>query len=118
MNKRYFKAKQAGISNVDIFMVKETARKSAEKMEKQAIEKAFLLMLSIPLNVLVNDYWEKSAKKRIPKFIDDVISLYESLENGSVSYGELYEMLEEYSGIKLEAEWLTKRKNGEQNKKL
>lgn len=35
--------------------------------------------LAIPLNVLVNDYWEKSARKRIPKFIEDVISLYEAV---------------------------------------
>ena len=49
--------------------MKEVAKKEAKKMESDAVEKAFLYMLAIPLNVLVNDYWSKTAKKKVPKFI-------------------------------------------------
>jgi hypothetical protein len=56
--------------------------------------------------VLVNDYWEKSARKRIPKFIEDVISLYEAVQKGVVSEQQLADLLDEYAGVKIEADWL------------
>lgn len=107
---RYFKAKQAGMSNLEILATKEAARKAAEKMEREAIEKAFVYMLAIPLNVLANDYWEKSAKKRIPKFIDDVISLFDSVQSGVVSNEQLIDLVKEYAGIELKTEWDKRRK--------
>ena len=42
------------------------------------------MMLVIPTNVLIADYWEKSAKKRIPKFVEDCINLYEAFLQGTV----------------------------------
>ena len=110
VRKQMNKAKRAGLSNVDLAMIRENARKTAQEatkeMEQRATEKAFLYMLAIPLNVLVNDYWEKSAKKRIPKFIEDCMSLYEAVQNGNVSDEELADLLYEYSGVKIEAEWM------------
>ena len=105
---RYKKAKRAGLSNIDIARMREIARKEAVKMEVQATEKAFLYMLAIPLNVLVNDYWAKSAKKRAPKFIEDVISLYEAVQQGVVKEKDLAELLEDMAGVKIDADWLKK----------
>ena len=62
--KQHIKARNMGMSNVDLLKIKESAKKAAQTMEKEATEKAFLYMLAIPLNVLFNDYWKKSAKKR------------------------------------------------------
>lgn len=103
------KARKAGISNVDLMKMKEVAKKEAKKMESDAVEKAFLYMLAIPLNVLVNDYWSKTAKKKAPKFIEDVISLYESVQAGVVTDEELVGLLNELAGVNVEAEWLKKR---------
>ena len=75
-------------------------------MEKEATEKAFLYMLAIPLNVLFNDYWQKSAKKRAPKFIEDVMSLYEAVQNGVVSDKQLADLLDELAGVKIDADWM------------
>ena len=75
-------------------------------MEKRAIEKAFLFMLAIPLNVLVADYWEKSAKKKLPKFINECQKLYDAVENGTVKPEELADLLEEYSGVNITAVWM------------
>ena len=109
-NNRIFKsmqkARKMGMSELDILRMRETARREAMKMQTEAIEKSFLYMLSIPLNVLVNDYWSKSAKKRAPKFIEDVVSLYESVQAGIVSDEELAGLLDDYAGIKIEAKWL------------
>ena len=106
-------ARQRGISNLDLLRMREIARKEAEKMENEATEKAFLYMLAIPLNVLVNDYWSKSAKKRAPKFIEDVISLYESVQEGVVTDQELADLLFDMAGVKIEADWLKGGKNDE-----
>ena len=78
-----------------------------DRIKKDAVAEAssigFLLMLAIPLEVLIGDgYWEKSAKKRLPKFLDDVLSLYDSWEKGVLTIEELREDLWEYGGIRLE----------------
>lgn len=109
MKNQINKARKAGISNVDLMRMKEVAKKEAKKMESDAVEKAFLYMLAIPLNVLINDYWSKTAKKKAPKFIEDVISLYESVQAGIVTDEELAGLLNELAGVNVEAEWLKKR---------
>ena len=85
-----------------------------EQVKKQArdeaVNVAFTLMLAIPLEVLIGEgYWEKSAKKRIPKFLDDVLSLYESWEKGVLSMEELREDLWNIGGIKLDTPRGTER---------
>lgn len=111
-HKQYIKAKQKGMSNVDILKMKEIAKREAIKMETEATDRAFLYMLAIPLNVLVNDYWSKTAKKRAKKFIEDVISLYDSVCEGVVSEKELSNLLEEMAGVKITADWLKGDNNG------
>jgi hypothetical protein len=98
--------RKMGFNNNQIGVVLESASKKAEELQRIATEKSFLYMLAIPLNVLVNDYWEKSARKRIPKFIEDVISLYEAVQKGVVSEQQLADLLDEYAGVKIEADWL------------
>lgn len=80
--------------------------RARRKAEDVALEKAFLYMLAIPLNVLVNDYWAKSAKKRAPRYIDEVIKLYEAVQDKIVSEEELAELLEDMAGVKITADWL------------
>lgn len=109
MKKQINRARKAGISNVDLMRMQEVAKKEAKKMEAEATDKAFLYMLAIPLNVLVHDYWSKTAKKKAPKFIEDVISLYESVQAGAVTDEELAGLLNELAGVNVEAEWLEKR---------
>lgn len=106
------KVKQKGMDNVELLRMREIARKEAEKMENQAIERAFLYMLAIPLNVLFHDYWKKSAKKRATKFIEEVISLYHSVQEGIVSDQELADLLYDLAGVKVEAKWLKGATNG------
>lgn len=111
------KAKKKGLSPLEVLHMQEIAKREALKMENEAIEKSFLFMLAIPLNVLVNDYWPKSSKKRAPKFIDDVISLYESVQDGVVTERELADLLKEYAGHTVNELWLQKieRKKNERS---
>ena len=104
IRKQNLRGKKAGLSAIDMCMIRECAKKQAEKMENRAIDNAFLYMLAIPLNVLVNDYWSKSAKKRAPKFINDVMSLYEAVQDGTVSKEELSDLLKDMAGIDVNEE--------------
>ena len=109
------KAKQQGMSNVDLLRMREIARVEANRMqeaaEKEALEKAFLLMLGIPLNILLHDYWKKSAKKRLPQFIKECISLYEAVEMGVVEFQDVSDLVYDLAGVRYEAEWMKCRKD-------
>lgn len=109
LKNQYNNARKSGLSNTDIAKMKEIAKKSAMQMEKDAVDKAFFYMLAIPLNVLANDYWSKTAKKKMPQFIKDVISLYDSVQEGVVSSEELASLLDDLAGVKVEADWLNKK---------
>lgn len=69
----------------------------------EAVDKAFILMLALPLEVLLSkEYWEKSAKKRLPKFMDEVLKLYQAYESGNIELKDMKDDLWEYGGIKVE----------------
>lgn len=72
----------------------------AEAVSK-ATNDAFMLMLAIPLEVLAFDYWPKSAHKRLPKFLDEVLGLYDAYEAGVLTLEELREDLYKYGGIQI-----------------
>ena len=77
-----------------------------DAMKKAAVDEAvstgFILMLSIPITVLHDKYWVKTASKKLPKFVDQCLDLYDSYNKGYVTFEELRETLWEEGGIKLE----------------
>lgn len=84
----------------------ETIRKQARD---EAVDIAITLMLALPLKVLKDKYWVKTAKRRLPKFLDTVLSLYDSWDKGVLTMEELREDLWNYGGIKIEAPKGTER---------
>lgn len=108
--KQIRKAQKSGLTNTDLWRMKEIAKKQAQSMQNEAIEKSFLFMLAIPLNVLVADYWPKAPKKKLKKFVNDVMSLYDSVQDGVVTPEELNDFLYEMTEIKVTAEWLRSEK--------
>lgn len=79
----------------------ERARKILMQKNAELAEEILLMMLVIPTNILVSDYWPKTAKKRIPYFVEQCISLYEAWEMGVVDMQQMIDLTEEYSGIRL-----------------
>lgn len=79
----------------------ENAKKFFLSKNDELAEEIFKMMLVIPTNVLVNDYWTKTAKRRIPNFVNDCLSLYRSWHEGAVNMTEMQELTEEYAQIKL-----------------
>lgn len=96
--------KEAGKKQKTYILTQEQIDQIKDEASKNAIDTAFTLMLALPLEILIGDgYWAKSGKKRIPKFLDEVISLYECWEKGVLTIEELREDLWKWGGIKLEA---------------
>ena len=66
--------------------IRQEEQKKAKQMvldkTKALATEILTMMLVIPTNVLIADYWQKSAKKRIPKFVDDCLNLYEAFTGG------------------------------------
>lgn len=76
----------------DITSIKEDAA-------KKAADKAFFLMLGLPLMVL-HDKWG-FGKVRGERFIEQVLDLYDSFEKGYLSLDDIHNCLWEEGGIKL-----------------
>lgn len=76
--------------------------KMKEDAVQEAIDISFAMMLAVPTNVLARCYWEKSAAKRVPKFLDECLSLYESLGAGVVAFSELIKDVEEVGKLKMQ----------------
>ena len=79
----------------------EKAKKEYEKKNGEIAKTILKMMIVVPTNVLINDYWEKTARKRIPRFVEDCLSLYDSLSKGAVKMQELQDLTEEYAKIRL-----------------
>lgn len=68
---------------------------------KDSRDLAFMLMLAFPLRVLMRDYWQKSARDRLPAFVDKVLEMYADYENGKISLDEIQSDLWEYGNVRM-----------------
>ena len=114
MKKYVRNLRKRGMSNLDILRAREIAKYEVQKMEAESVEKAFLFMLGITVNVLASDdYWPKTAKKKIPKFIDDVLSLFRSVEQGVVTEEDMLNDIMEYAKVDIRKQWYEAKKKYE-----
>lgn len=86
--------------------IREGVGKELQRIKQEAtddaINTAMVLLLTLPLEVLMDHYWQKSYAKRIPKFTELVLEYYERWQNGELDMDELKEDLWEYGGVRLE----------------
>lgn len=81
-------------------MIKE----AKEEATSEAINQAIALLLTLPLEVLMDHYWPKSYAKRLPGFVDKVIEYYEMWQDGKLDMDKMKEDLLKYGGVRLEPE--------------
>ena len=87
------------LTQAQIDKIKEDATKKALI---EAVDVAFGYMLSIPTNVLARCYWEKSAPKRIPQFLEECLSVYDSIGKRVLTIEELVEDTEKIGKLKMD----------------
>lgn len=73
-----------------------------QEATNDAINKAIILLLTLPLEVLMDHYWPKSYAKRIPEFTEYVLKYYEKWQNDELDMDKLKEDLWVYGGVRLE----------------
>ena len=104
--RNFQKMRKSGLSSADIARMYGIAKQASREMEQDATERAFLYMLAIPLNVLADR--GLITHDNADEYIHDVASLYQSVEAGVVSDKELADLLHEYAGITITADWMDK----------
>lgn len=77
-------------------------KKAKQEATDEAVNSAMILLLTLPLEVLMDFYWKKTYAKRIPEFTQHVLDYYTQWQNGELDMEKLKEDLWEYGGIRLE----------------
>ena len=67
-----------------------------------AVNTAMTLLLVLPMEVLMDHYWQESYEKRIPEFTTYVLKYYEEWLNGELDMEQMKQDLWEYAGVRLE----------------
>ena len=74
-------------------LVKEKLAAHTKEIKKEAAEEAIntamILLLTLPLEVLMDFYWKKSYAKKIPEFTEHVLDYYSRWENGELDMEKL-----------------------------
>lgn len=87
-------------------MVREQIEADIKKVKQEAtdnaINTAMALLLTLPLEVLMDHYWKKSYAKKIPEFTEYVLDYYSKWQNGELDMEKMKEDLWEYGGVRLE----------------
>ena len=80
------------LRNEDVTRIKQDAA-------QEAIDKAFVLMLGLPMIVLHDKYgW---GNKRLSDFIDHVLEQYDSFNKNFIALDDLWNTIEKETGVKL-----------------
>lgn len=84
--------------------IEKELKNSLEETMNESTNTAMILLLTLPLEVLMDHYWPKSYAKKIPEFTNYVLEYYERWQNGELDMDKLKEDLWEYGGVRLEVE--------------
>ncbi len=82
-------------------LIKEKIAEVKQEAIDEAVNTAMILLLTLPLEVLMDYYWPKSYAKRIPEFTSRVLEYYERWQDGELDMEKLQEDLWKYGGVKL-----------------
>lgn len=86
-------------------LIRESAKQELNRVREEAfndaMNQAMLLTLILPAKVLMDIYWPKSYKKRLPKYVEHVLEYYERWQNDEYDIDELKKELWEIGGVKI-----------------
>lgn len=82
--------------------VKDKLAVIKEEATYDAVNTAMTLLLTLPMEVLMDHYWQKTYAKRIPEFTEYVLDYYDRWLKGELDMDEMKKDLWEYGGVRLE----------------
>lgn len=80
----------------------------SRQTEINGYEKGMVDTMACVTQVLLEDYWQKSGKKRIPQLLQDVVSLMTSEVHEAVTWEEMDDYLAEKLGVRMKVDWMGK----------
>ena len=80
---------------------KQELNRVREEAFNDAVNQAMLLTLILPAKVLMDIYWPKGYKEKIPGFVEHVLEYYERWQNGEWDIDQLKQELWEIGGVKI-----------------
>lgn len=88
-------------------MVSQAMKKREfDKQEAVGIEKGFIVAMSVVFNILIEDYWSKTASKKIPDLAEQSLGLLDAIQSGVVDVEDCIAYVEKCTGMRFNAEWL------------
>lgn len=84
--------------------IEKELKNTHEEVVNESTNDAMILLLTLPLEVLMDHYWPKSYAKKIPEFTNYVLEYYKRWQNGELDMDKLKEDLWVYGGVRLEVE--------------
>lgn len=88
-------------AQLDAIVSKKIAETKKEIYE-ETVNTVLALVLTLPLEVLMDHYWQKSYRQRLPGFVDKVLEYYGKWQDGEIDMEDLKKDLWEFGGIRLE----------------
>ena len=77
-------------------------REAKEAATYDAVNAAMTLMLVLPMEVLMDHYWQETYSTKIPEFTSYVLEYYERWMKSELDMDKMKQDLWEYGGIRLE----------------
>lgn len=90
---------------IDVMIQTEVERKLDEvkkEITEESITAAMELLFVLPMEVLMDNFWQKSYQQKIPKFTELLLDYYQAWENGELDMDKMKEDLWKYGGIRLQ----------------
>ena len=90
---------------IDAMVQTEVERKLGEikqEITEESIAAAMELLFVLPMEVLMDNFWQKSYQQKIPKFTELLLDYYQAWENGELDMDKMKEDLWTYGGIRLQ----------------
>lgn len=82
--------------------ISQRIKEVKEAATYDAVNTAMTLMLVLPMEVIMDHYWQKSYATKIPEFTNYVLKYYERWMKGELDMDEMKKDLWEYGGVRLE----------------
>lgn len=83
-------------------MASNLIQKEKEKITEEATADAFVLMIAIPMTVLMDYYWPKTCRKKMPEFVYHILNYYQEWEDGKRDIDKMIQDLWDYAGLRIE----------------
>ena len=83
-------------------MIQSELDKRLELLREDCVADAMLLMFTLPMMVLMDNFWKKTYARKIPEFTELLLQYYQDWEGGKLDMNKMKEDLWVYGGIRLE----------------